>query len=165
MQIKKIACFGIIWLAVILSSCSFVSGFEDARKVAESFFEDRFVNGGAGSDKFYSSVFWDNTDAGEWQNIQKLVALSLGDLQSFSLISWNLQNKVHSGGLTGTFAVLVFETEYAKGAGRERLTLLKRSGRGQFEIVGHQIDSQRIKEMVLEGIQKAAEQNPLFADS
>jgi hypothetical protein len=159
MHLKKIACFLIIWLPVIFGGCGFVNGFDNAQKVAERFFEDRFVNGGAGSDEFYSSVFWDNTDANEWQNIQKLMALSLGDLQSYSLISWNLQDKIHPGGLAGTIAVLIFETEYDKGSGHEKLTLLKRSGRGEFEIVGHQIDSEQINEMVLKGIERVAEQN------
>jgi hypothetical protein len=159
MHLKKIACFFIIWLPVIFGGCNFVSGFDNAKKVAELFLEDRFVNGGAGSDEFYSTVFWDNTDANEWQAIQKLVGLSLGDLQSYSLISWNIQNKIHSADLVGTFAVLVFETEYDKGSGHETLTLFKRSGRGEFEIVGHQIDSRQINDMVLKGIERAAEQN------
>ena len=63
------------------------------------------------------------------------------------------------GQLSGTFAVLVFETQYEKGSGQEKLTLLQRSALSEFEIVGHQFDSRQINEMVLEGIAKAAEQN------
>jgi len=37
--------------------------------------------------------------------------------------------------------------------------LLQRNGWAEFEIVGHQFDSQLINEMVLNGIAKAAEQN------
>jgi hypothetical protein len=145
-------------LMVFSSACSNFSGFDSARKVADKFFEDRFENGGVGRDEYYSQVFWENTDAARWQNIKKLVDLSLGQLQSYSLVSWNLQDKLPTGQLSGTFAVLVFETEYEKGSGLEKLTLLKQSGWSEFEIVGHQIDSEQINEMVLKGIQKVAEQ-------
>jgi hypothetical protein len=106
-------------LMVFSSACSNFSGFDSARKVADKFFEDRFENGGVGRDEYYSQVFWENTDAARWQNIKKLVDLSLGQLQSYSLVSWNLQDKLPTGQLSGTFAVLVFETEYEKGSGLE----------------------------------------------
>jgi len=85
--------------------------------------------------------------------------LSLGELQSYTLVSWNLQDQLPPSQLSGTFAVLVFETEYEKGSGREKLTLFQKGGWAEFEIVGHQFDSQLINEMVLEGIAKAAGQN------
>ena len=155
---KPLCCF-IIMLAALISACSSANGLDQARRAAESFFEDRFENGGSGSDEFYSKVFWDNTDAGQWRNIQKLVDLSLGEVLSYTLVSWNMQDKLPTRQLSGTFAVLVFETKYEKGSGREKLTLLQRSGWAEFEIVGHQFDSRLINEMVLEGIAKAAEQN------
>ena len=158
MKIRNSLCFFILMLMVFSSACSNFSGFDSARKVADKFFEDRFENGGVGRDEYYSQVFWENTDAARWQNIKKLVDLSLGQLQSYSLVSWNLQDKLPTGQLSGTFAVLVFETEYEKGSGLEKLTLLKQSGWSEFEIVGHQIDSEQINEMVLKGIQKVAEQ-------
>ena len=60
--------------------------------------------------------------------------------------------------ISGTFAVLIFETEYEKGTGHEKLTLLKQGGLAEFEIVGHQIDSEQINEMVLKGIAVVADQ-------
>ena len=149
----------IILIAGLIGGCNYVGELDNACKAADRFFEDRFENGGAGSDRFYSKVFWDNTDAAEWRNIKKLMDLSLGELQSYALVSSNLQDQLPTSQLSGTFAVLVFETEYEKGSGREKLTLLKRGGGAEFEIVGHQIDSQQINEMVLKGIEKAAEQN------
>ena len=159
MKLTNGLCILIILLAGLIGGCNYVSGFEDASKAADRFFEDRFENGGAGSDGFYSKVFWDNTDAAGWRNIKKLVDLSLGELQSYTLVSWNLQDQLPTSQLSGTFAVLVYETEYEKGSGHEKLTLLKRGGWAEFEIVGHQIDSPQINEMVLRGIAKAAEQN------
>ena len=155
---------GVLWclimlVAVLISGCSSVDEFNQAKKAADNFFEDRFENGGAGSDEFYSKLFWDNTDAVEWRNIKKLVDLSLGGLESYTLVSWNLHEQLPSTQISGTFAILVFETRYEKGSGREKLTLLQRSALSEFEIVGHQFDSQQINEMVLEGIAKAAEQN------
>ena len=159
MKITKALCCFIILFAGFINACSSLDGFDQAQRVAKTFFEDRFENGGAGSDIFYSKVFWDNTDASQWRNIQKLVDLSLGELLSYTLVSWNMQEKLPTSQLSGTFAVLVFETKYEKGSGREKLTLLQRSGWAEFEIVGHQFDSQLINEMVLKGIAKAAEQN------
>lgn len=152
-------CGFMILLAVFITGCSSLEDFDHARRVAENFFEDRFENGGTGSDEFYSKIFWDNTDAAEWRNIKKLVNLSLGGLQSYTLVSWKLKEQLPTGQLSGTFAILVFETQYEKGSGREKLTLLQRSALSEFEIVGHQFDSRQINEMVLEGIAKAAEQN------
>lgn len=159
MKLTNVLCIFIILFAGHIGGCNYVSGVENAKQVADSFFEDRFENGGVGGDNFYSKVFWDNTDAREWRNIKKLVDLSLGELQSYTLVSWKLRDQLPTGQLSGTFAVLVFETEYEKGSGHEKLTLLKRGGWAEFEIVGHQIDSPQINEMVLRGIEKAAEQN------
>ena len=158
MKIRNVLFFFILLLTGFGTACSFVSGFDRARQVADRFFEDRLKNGGVGRDEFYSRVFWENTDAARWQNIRKLVNLSLGEIQSHSLVSWNLQDKLPTSRLSGTFAVLVFETEYEKGSGLEKLTLLKQGGWSEFEIVGHQIDSEQINEMVLKGIQRVAEQ-------
>lgn len=157
MKTRTGLCFLIIVLTGLGTACSYVSGFDSARQVADRFFEDRFQNGGVGRDEFYSPVFWENTDAARWQNIKKLVNLSLGELQSYSLVSWDLQDKLPTSRLSGTFAVLIFETEYDKGTGLEKLTLLKQGGGAEFEIVGHQIDSEQINEMVLKGIAVVAE--------
>ena len=159
MKLTQALCCLMILVAAFITGCSSVDEFQQARKVAENFFKDRFENGGAGSDVFYSKLFWDNTDAAEWRNIKKLVDLSLGELQSYTLVSWNLHDQLPTNQISGTFAVLVFETRYEKGSGREKLTLLQRSGWSEFEIVGHQFDSRQIDEMVLKGIAKAAEQN------
>jgi hypothetical protein len=158
MKGTKLLCCLILLCAGFINGCGSVDGLNRARRAAEIFFEDRFENGGAGSDQFYSKVFWDNTDPTEWRNIKKLVDLSLGELQSYTLVSWNLKEQLPTSQLPGTFAVLVFKTEYEKGSGHEKLTLLQRSGWAEFEIVGHQIDSQQINEMVLDGIAKVAEQ-------
>jgi len=159
MKVTITWCCFIILLAGFINGCGSLDGFDQAKKVAKNFFEDRYENGGAGSDEFYSKVFWDNTDASQWRNIQKVVDLSLGELLSYTLVSWNMQDQLPTSQLSGTFAVLVFENKYEKGSGREKLTLLQRSGWAEFEIVGHQFDSQLINEMVLKGIAKAAEQN------
>ena len=159
MKATQALCMVMLGVAVLINGCGSLDKFDNARKVADNFFKDRFENGGSGSDEFYSKIFWDNTDAVEWRNIKKLVDLSLGGLESYNLVSWNLHQQLPSSDISGTFAVLVFETRYEKGSGQEKLTLLQRSGLSEFEIVGHQFDSQQINEMVLEGIAKAAEQN------
>ena len=159
MKVTHALCGLMLGVAVLINGCGSADKFDHARSVAENFFKDRFENGGAGSDEFYSKIFWDNTDAAEWRNIKKLVNLSLGELQSYTLVTWNLKEQLPTDQLSGTFAILVFKTQYEKGAGQEKLTLLQRSALSEFEIVGHQFDSRQINEMVLKGIAKAAEQN------
>ena len=158
MKMRFVMGFWVVVWMLCSSACSYINGFDSARQVADRFFEDRFENGGVGRDEYYSKVFWDNTDHARWQNIKKLVNLSLGELQSYSLLSWNLQDQLPTSQLTGTFAVLVFETEYEKGSGLEKITLLRQDGWDKFEIVGHQIDSEQINEMILKGIQVVADQ-------
>jgi hypothetical protein len=76
MKITKACCCLIILFAGLINGCSSAGGLDQARRVARSFFEDRFENGGPGSDGFYSKVFWDNTDASQWRNIQKVMEIS-----------------------------------------------------------------------------------------
>ena len=163
MKIRNVLCFSMFCLMGLAVACSYVSGFDGARKVADNFFEERFKNGGVGGDEYYSKIFWDNTDADRWRNIKKLVNLSLGDIQSYSLVSWNLQDKIPDSRISGTFAVFVYETRYEKGTGHEQLTLLRQGGWSEFEIVGHQIDSEQINEMVLKGIERVADLNPIIS--
>ena len=163
MKIRNVLCFFMFCLMGLGVACSYVSGFDGARKVADNFFKERFKNGGVGGDEYYSKIFWDNTDADRWRNIKKLVNLSLGDIQSYSLVSWNLQDKIPDSRISGTFAVFVYETRYEKGTGHEQLTLLRQGGWSEFEIVGHQIDSEQINEMVLKGIERVADLNPIIS--
>ncbi len=159
MKANRVSILFVSMIALILGGCGLISGLDDARSVAERFFEDRFVNGGVGNDEFYSEIFWKNTNTEQWEYIKKVVAASLGELQSYSLISWNVHSKFNSGQLSGTFVVLVFQTEYENGSGQEKITLLKKLGHSEFEIIGHHIESDKINEMVLKGVQKVSGQD------
>ena len=101
----------------LLCGCGVVTGKGDAQKVAESFLKDRIANGGLGDDKYYSDVFWNNTERDKWENVKRLVNKALGNLKTYSLARWQAQSKVHTSGLSGTFVVLLYNTEYEEGKG------------------------------------------------
>ena len=137
--------------------CGLITGKGDAEKVAGSFLEDRIANGGfGGDDKYYSDIFWQYTDEHEWKNITRLVDKAMGNLNSYSLITWNTQSKFHTNQLSGTFVVLVYHTEYEKGKGQETLTMYKGVKDKDFLILGQHINSAKIQELLYRGIEQVA---------
>jgi hypothetical protein len=148
-----------VYLAVGMSGCGLLSGKGDAEKVAEAFLEDRIAIGGfAGPDEYYSGIFRQNTNEEQWESILQLVGKAMGNLKSYSLREWNTQSKVHTSQLSGTFVVLVYDTEYEKGKGQEKLTMHKGTGGKDFKIIGHNINSPRIQEMIKKGIEEVAKE-------
>ena len=139
-----------------LSACGFVKGKGEAEKVAESLFNERLQNGWSGTNKYYSELFWKNTSEKKWTNIQNLVSKAMGGLKSFSLTTWNVQSKVHTNEISGTIVRLVYETEYENGKGTETLTLHKPLMGKEFSILGHNINSELIQQLIEKGIEQAA---------
>ena len=152
-SLRIIAC-AILSLSVL--ACGVVKGKAQAAKVAESLFQERISNGWTGSGKYYSDLFWKNTTKKKWSNIQKLVALAMGDLKSYSLASWNVQSKVNLNGLSGTVVILVYDTVYEKGKGKETLTVYKPLMGEKFAILGHNFNSDLLQKLIDKGIERAA---------
>jgi len=69
----------------LLFACGVVKGKGEAEKVVESLFQERINNGGFSSNRYYSDLFWKNTDEKKWTNIKNLVKKAMGDLKSYSL--------------------------------------------------------------------------------
>ncbi len=139
-----------------LCGCGLVTGKGDAQKVAESFLKDRIANGELGDDGYYSDVFCKNTEKNKWENVKRLVNKALGNLKGYSLAEWKAQSKVHTSELSGTFVVLLYNTEYEKGKGQETLTMHKGVTGGEFRIIGHRIDSPKIQELIDKGIEQVS---------
>jgi hypothetical protein len=102
-------------VTLIVSGCGFMSGLEDARELAEKLLNDRFVTGGIGSEAYYSDLFWKYTRQENWDYVKNLVETRLGSLQSYTLRTWSIQKNVKMGDLSGTFVVLIYDTEYEFG--------------------------------------------------
>jgi len=128
-------------VTLIVSGCGFMSGLEDARELAEKLLNDRFVTGGVGSEAYYSDLFWKYTRQENWDYVKNLVETRLGSLQSYTLRTWSIQKNVKMGDLSGTFVVLIYDTEYEYGKGQEKITLMKGFWDRDFKIVGHNFDS------------------------
>jgi hypothetical protein len=122
-------------------------------------FEERISTGQFTSDHYYSDWFWKNTDEKNWSDIKNLVDKAMGNLTSYSLVSWNVQSKIHTANLSGTFVVLVYATTYDKGNGTETLTIHKPLRGDTFSILGHHFNSQQIQQLINKGIKKVATRN------
>ena len=125
MKVMKLLSLLMIINIIISSGCGFLGNTEEARHLAENLLEDRFVSGGVGSEEYYSDLFWKYTRAEDWEYIKNMVATHLGELQSYSLKNWQIQKNVKMGDLSGTFVVLIYDTEYEHGNGQEKFTLMK----------------------------------------
>lgn len=126
---------------IILGGCGFLSSTEDARGLAEEFLNYRFETGGVGHGQYYSDLFWKYTAQEDWDYITELVETRLGDLQSYTLKNWQVKKGVKMGDLSGTFVVLIYNTEYELGSGQEKITLMKGFWDSDFEIIGHFFES------------------------
>ena len=128
-------------ITLIVAGCGFMSGPEDARELAEKFLNDRFVSGSVGNEAYYSDLFWKYTRQEDWRYIKNMVETQLGALQSYKLRTWNVQKNVKMGDLSGTFVILLYDTEYEYGKGQEKITLMKAFWDKDFQIIGHHFDS------------------------
>jgi hypothetical protein len=140
---KNFLVIPILMVFLFALGCGMVTGKGEAQKVAESFLNERIQNGGTGQDSYYSDLFWKNTDPAKWENIKKLVAKANGNLIGFKLQNWQVKSQTKLNDLSGTFVVLVYETEYQKAKGTETLTMFKRLKDDKFLIMGLNFNSPR----------------------
>jgi hypothetical protein len=144
----------IVIVFLLLFSCGVIKGKGEAEKIAESLFQERINSGWLDSDRYYSDLFWENTDKKKWSDIKNIVKQALGDLESYSLTSWNVQSKVNTNEISGTIVVLQYETVYKKGIGTETLTIHKPLMGNKFSILGHNINSKQIQQVIDKGIEQ-----------
>jgi len=128
-------------ITLIAGGCGFMSSTEDARALAEEFLDHRFTTGGVGNGEYYSELFWNYTRQEDWNYIKEMVETRLGELQSYTLKNWKIQKNVKMGDLSGTFVVLIYDTEYELGNGQEKITLMKGFWDRDFQIIGHYFES------------------------
>lgn len=145
---SAICTIAIVIVFLPLFSCSVIKGKGEAQKIAESLFQERINSGWFDSDRYYSELFWKNTDENKWSNIKHIVTQSLGDLESYSLTSWNVQSKVNTHAISGTIVVLEYKTVYKKGIGIETLTIHKPLMGKEFSILGHNFNSKQIQQVI-----------------
>lgn len=145
-----------------LFSCGVVKGKGEAEKIAESLFQERITSGWFDSDRYYSALFWENTGEKKWSNIKNIVTQALGDLESYSLTSWNVQSKVNTNAISGTIVVLEYETVYKKGIGTETLTIHKPLMGSRFSILGHNFNSKQIQQVIDNAIEQVASKDSAY---
>ena len=156
-KMKNAICtIAIVIVSLSLFSCGVIKGKGEAQKIAESLFQERINSGWFDSDRYYSDLFWENTDEKKWSNIKDIVTQALGDLESYSLTSWNVQSKVNTRELSGTIVILVYETVYSEGQGTETLMIHKPLMGNEFSILGHNFNSEKIQQVIDKSIEQAA---------
>jgi hypothetical protein len=150
---NAICTISIVIVFLPLLSCGVIKGKGEAQKIAESLFQERINSGWLDSDRYYSELFWKNTDENKWSNIKRIVTQALGDLESYSLTSWNVQSKVNTHAISGIIVVLEYETVYKKGIGIETLTIHKPLMGNEFSILGHNFNSKQIQQVIDSGLE------------
>ena len=156
-KMKQAICtLTIVFVFISLFACGVIKGKGEAEKIAESLFQERITSGWFDSDRYYSDLFWQNTDAKKWSNIKNIVTQALGDLESYSLTSWNVQSKVNTNTISGTIVVLEYKTVYKKGIGTETLTIHKPLMGNKFSILGHNFNSKQIQQVIDNAIDHVA---------
>ena len=152
----------IVLLACVFAlGCGMFGGKGDAQKVAESFLNERIENGGFGEASDYSDIFWKNTPAAKWENVKKLVTMAHGKPTGFKLTNWQVKTQAKLKDLSGTFATLVYETQYEKGVVTETYTLFKGLKDKKFLILGLLFNSPEIQKMLDRGLEQAVTTNSI----
>lgn len=92
----------------------------------------------------------------KWNTMRALIKKAHGKLVSYERSGWRIKNKSHTSELSGTFVFLQYNTIYEKGSGVESIVLLKNSEHPVFKIISHDVTSDRLNNLVYEGLDDAA---------
>lgn len=152
---KRIVIFLALAACIFSIGCGMFAGKGDAQKVTESFLDERIQNGGFGQDSYYSDLFWKNTPTAKWENVKKLVTMAHGKPTGFKLLNWQVKSQAKLNDLSGTFVILVYETQYEKGVVTETYTLFKGMKDKKFLILGLHFNSTEIQKMLDRGLEQA----------
>jgi hypothetical protein len=140
-MIKIVQIVFAICILITVCSCSLSDEKEEAQRIAESFLDERIANGGfEGKKEFYSKLFWNYTNEEDWNNLKFRVDITFGNIKKYSLISRSVKSGTFAGKPPGTYAVLLYSTEYEKGNGQEKLSMYKSDNGESFKIIGHRIE-------------------------
>jgi len=154
MRTKVIVLF-VLLLGLCFASCGIFMGKKGAEKAANQYLQDRVQNGGYGDKSYYSKDFWKATDEAKWSQITSLVDVTMGKLKGYKLKDWNVSDKKIMGtGLSGTVAVLLYDTEYENGKGVETITMFRKAGESSYSIKAIHFNSDKIKKYINESLQK-----------
>ena len=158
---NKICVIMSLLVSLTLAGCGMVEGKGEAEKVAESLFQERMNNGWVNTDQYYSELFFKSTTTQKWSNIQDLVTKAMGELKGYALKNWKVQSKVHTSEMSGTIVILVYETSYENGNGMESITVHRPLKGDKYSILGHNINSELIQQLIDKGIQQAVSQDKI----
>ena len=93
-----------------------------------------------GTRAFHGPQFYQNMTPDKWLEMVGKVNTKLGDLQSYRLVGWNFRKL--AGTDSGIYWELQYETRYAKYRAQEVLVAYKPLKGGEFQIIGHNINSE-----------------------
>lgn len=140
----------LIYLLVtgVLLACTMGEEKRQAEQASASMLDERVQQGGMIHHRHYSEQFFKTIPQQQWEMLQNMVQIEHGDLKSYTLTKGTINTRPSAIGWSGTFAVLFYDTRYARGEGREIITLYKPDGAQAFKVLGHDFKSSLITEQL-----------------
>jgi hypothetical protein len=126
----------------LLSGCGLGKAKGEAELVAQAYFDCIQKSDFDGATEVFSSKAFQETSREDWRTMQEKISEKLGPLQSYKLVNWNVFKGTKPGGLSGTIVNLGYEVTYEKYPAQVAMVVYKPLGRGEFQIVSMNINSQ-----------------------
>ena len=120
--------------------CSSSSDKAAAENITASYFEAIRNKDFDAAISFYSPKYFELVSKDDWLQVLKAVNEKLGDLETYELTSYEF-GKVVGTIENGTSCKLQYEVIYSKYPAIETLTLFRSATGGEYNIVGHKINS------------------------
>jgi hypothetical protein len=130
----------VIWLVLGVMSCGFKKAKEDAELAVARHFEAVGSHSEAVLLAGYDPRFYSAVPREEWAKRLALVETKLGQYKSFTVASWNVQNKIGTDG--GTYVSLTCKVTYSKHPADEAMVFFRASDDDEFKIIKHGIVSE-----------------------
>lgn len=132
--------------ALVVSGCGLGQEKGKAEEVASGYFERVKQKDFEGALDFYSPKFYQATPREKWLELLGKFNGKLGDLKQYKLVGWNFKKWAGSGGTSGTYWQLQYQTTYSKHPAQETLMVFKPLRGGEFKIIAHNINSEGLLE-------------------
>jgi hypothetical protein len=122
-------------LLIFASGCGLImKEKQNTDAFMESYFETIKRRDFQGALKFYSEKFFEVISPEAWLSALKDINSKLGNLQSYTLLSWNITKN-----LQGTSYKIKYKVKYAKHIAEETFILYRPIGSKQIKIQAHHI--------------------------
>jgi hypothetical protein len=130
----------VICLSTAFVGCNITKEKAEAENVTKIYFDQIKDKNYDKLLEIYSSKFFEKVKPEEYVDMLKTINKKLGDLKSYSLQSWKVNENFGTSN-NGTYYYLTYKVEYSKYTAQEQFTLFKPKGEEEVKIIGHNTNS------------------------